>query len=98
MQVYLPDDLYEAVKKHELRASKLLQEAVREDLRRREAIEEANRYALALIEHAGEPSAEDYAWAEALSRDVRRVAEPTPDPDQNAASSVAEPDQGGVDL
>lgn len=95
VQVYLPDDLYEAVKKHGLPASRLLQEAVRADLRRRDAIAEANRYAEALIDHFGEPSAEDYAWAEALSRDVRRVAEPTPDLDQTAA---AELDQGGVDL
>lgn len=86
MQVYLPDDLYEAVKQHGLPASRLLQEAVRADLRRREAIEEANRYALALIEHAGEPSAEDYAWAEALSQDVRRVEEPSPHVDRATAA------------
>ena len=32
MQVYLPDDLYEQVKRRHLPASELLQEAVRADL------------------------------------------------------------------
>ena len=73
LQVYLPDDLFEAVKTHELPASKLLQGAVRTELREREASEEARRYAAALIEHFGEPSAEDCAWAEKLSQDVRRA-------------------------
>lgn len=96
MQVYLPDDLYEAMKQHGLPASRLLQEAVRADLRRREAIESANRYAEALVDHFGEPSAEEYEWAEALSREVRRVEELSPDPDRAAAPPVVQ--ARGVDL
>ncbi len=72
MQVYLPDELYEAVKEHELPASKMLQDAVRADLQRRAALDETDRYVAALVKHFGEPSAEDYAWAEDLSREVRR--------------------------
>lgn len=73
MQVYLPDELYEAVKDHQLPASKMLQDAVRADLRRRAALDEADRYVAALVERFGEPSAEDYAWADNLSRQVRRA-------------------------
>ena len=73
MQVYLPDELYEAVKEHQLPASKMLQDAVRADLGRRAALDEADRYVAALIERFGEPSAEDYAWADSLSRQVRRA-------------------------
>ena len=73
VQVYLPDELHEAVKEHRLSASKMLREAVRADLRRRAALDETDRYVAALVERFGEPSAEDHAWAGDLSRQVRRV-------------------------
>ena len=73
MQVYLSDELYDAVKEHDLPASKLLQDAVRSDLRRRELIEEAERYLEELIDEVGEPTAEAFAHAEALSRVIRRA-------------------------
>ena len=72
MQVYLPDELYAAVKEHDMPASKLLQDAVRTDLRRRELIEGARSYLAELIDEVGEPSAEDLAAAETLSRVIRR--------------------------
>ena len=76
MQVYLPDDLYEAVKERELPASELLQDAVRAELRRQELLEETDRYVAELIGDVGEPSARALARAEALSRRIRRE-EPT---------------------
>ncbi len=72
MQVYLPIELYAAVKEYNMPASKLLQDAVRTDLRRRELIEGARRYLAELIDEVGEPSAEELAAAEALSRVIRR--------------------------
>ena len=72
MQVYLSEELYAAVKEYKMPASKLLQDAVRTDLRRRELIEGARRYLEELIEEVGEPSAEEVAAAETLSRVVRR--------------------------
>lgn len=72
MQVYLPDDLYQAVKERELPASELLQEAVRAELHREALLEETDRYIAELIEDVGEPSAKAIARAEALSRRVRR--------------------------
>ena len=72
MQVYLPEELYAAVKEHDMPASKLLQDAVRTDLRRRELIEGARSYLAELIDEVGEPSAEDLAAAEDLSRVIRR--------------------------
>ena len=72
MQVYLPTELYAAVKEYNMPASKLLQDAVRTDLRRRELIEGARRYLAELIDEVGEASAEELAAAEALSRVIRR--------------------------
>ena len=72
MQVYLPDDLYRALKERELPASELLQDAVRAELRRQELLEETDRYVGALIEEVGQPSAKAVARAEELSRRLRR--------------------------
>ncbi len=73
MQVYLPDELYEAAKVYDLPASRLLQEAMRAELRRRELIEEAERYIEELIAEVGEPSADALARAEDLTRVARRA-------------------------
>jgi hypothetical protein len=72
MQVYLPDDLYRAVKERDLAASELLQEAVRAELRRQELLEETDRYLEELVQKVGEPSPRAIARAEALSRRIRR--------------------------
>ena len=74
MQVYLPDELYRAIKERELPASELLQDAVRAEVRRQELLEETHRYVAELIEDVGEPSAKALAHAEALSRRIRRQA------------------------
>lgn len=76
MQVYLPDDLYQAVKERELPASELLQEAVRAELHREALLRDTDRYIAELIEDVGEPSPKAIARAEALSRRIRRE-EPT---------------------
>ena len=72
MQVYLPDELYRAVKERDLSASELLQEAVRAELRRQGLLDETDRYIAEVIEKVGEPSAAAVARAEAVSRRVRR--------------------------
>ena len=72
MQVYLPDDLYRAVKDRELPASDLLQKAVRAELRREELLEEADRYLADLIASVGKPTAAALAKAEALSWRIQR--------------------------
>jgi hypothetical protein len=71
MQVYLPDDLYRAVKERQLPASELLQEAVRAELRRRELDEAAGSYLEELIAEVGEPSQQDLARAEAIAARIR---------------------------
>ncbi|CAN5733606.1 hypothetical protein BH24ACT3_BH24ACT3_03750 [soil metagenome] len=76
MQVYLPDELYRAVKERELPASELLQDAVRAVLHREALLAETDRYMAELIDDVGEPSAHALARAEALSRRIRR-GEPT---------------------
>jgi post-segregation antitoxin (ccd killing protein) len=76
MQLYLPEDLYRAVKERGLAASELLQEAVRAELRRRSLLEETERYVAELAAEVGEPSAEAVERAEALSRQIRREAPP----------------------
>ncbi|MGH9165036.1 MAG: hypothetical protein ACRDZW_05930 [Acidimicrobiales bacterium] len=80
MQVYLPEELYRAVKERELPASELLQEAVRRELRRQELRRETDRYLAELIDDVGEPSAKAIARAGALSRQIRR---------EDSASSTA---------
>lgn len=74
--MYLPDDLYKAVKDRKLPASELLQEAVRAELHREVLIKETDRYIAELIEEVGEPSPKAIARAESLSRRIRRE-EPT---------------------
>ncbi len=71
MQVYLPDDLYRAVKEGHLPASELLQAAVRAEVRRRQLQEETRTYLDELIAEVGEPSPEQTAEAEALVERVR---------------------------
>jgi post-segregation antitoxin (ccd killing protein) len=68
LQVYLPDDLYREVKARRIKASELLQEAVRAEVRRQERIEGAEKYIAELVAEVGEPSAEDEAWAAELVR------------------------------
>ncbi|MGQ0804756.1 MAG: hypothetical protein ACT4PI_12955 [Actinomycetota bacterium] len=74
MQVYLPDDLYDAVKARGLPASELLQEAVRAELRRQELLDETDAYLTELIAEVGEPSPEDHARAEAIARRLQAHA------------------------
>jgi post-segregation antitoxin (ccd killing protein) len=72
MQVYLPDELYRAVKSLDLPASELLQKAVRAELDRNQILEETDRYIADLIAKVGQPSAADFAKAEALARKIQR--------------------------
>ncbi len=71
LQVYLPDDLYRAVKDRQLPASELLQGAVREELRRQELLEATDQYLAELVEEVGEPSSASVANAERLAGRVR---------------------------
>ena len=71
VHVYLPDDLYQAVKERQLSASKLLQEAVRAEMHPQALLEETDRYLAELLDEVGEPSAEAWAQAEALVRRIR---------------------------
>ncbi len=72
IQVYLPDELYDELKKRGLPASELLQEAVRAELRRLDLSAEADRYIARLTRQVGEPSADEMARAEAVARRIRR--------------------------
>jgi post-segregation antitoxin (ccd killing protein) len=67
MQVYLPDDLYEEVKRHGLPASELLQEAVRAEVRRRQLLTSSKRYTAELVRETGAPTAAQRARAAAFA-------------------------------
>ncbi|MCY3861790.1 MAG: hypothetical protein OXG30_07000 [bacterium] len=71
MQVYLPVELYDAVKERELSPSELLQASIRAELRREALLEETVRYLSELLEDVGEPSEKAIAKAEALSQRIR---------------------------
>ena len=75
MQVHLPDHLYRAVKEEGLQISKLLQEAIRVEMRQRRLAEESDRFLRELIEEVGEPGPEDMAEAEELARRIARRQE-----------------------
>lgn len=70
MQVYLPDELYEAVKKGGLPASELLQDAVRVEVRRRELLAAGERYIADLAAQVGPPSAQQRARAAAVAKRI----------------------------
>jgi hypothetical protein len=72
MQVYLPEDLYRAVKDRGLPASELLQRAVQAELRRQGLLEETDHYLQDLVAEVGVPNPDAMAKADALSRRVRR--------------------------
>ncbi len=74
MQVYLPDDLYRAVKERGLPASELLQGAVEAEVRRQLLNEEADRYLAELIDEVGAPSAAEHRRASAIARRIRSRA------------------------
>jgi len=78
LQVYLPDELYRAVKERQLPASELLQGAVRQEMRRQELLEEADRYLAELVDEVGEPSAASVARAEELVGRLRRESTQAP--------------------
>ncbi len=73
MQVYLPDDLYRAVKDGRLPASELLQVAVRAELRRRHLLDETHEYLDELVAEVGEPSPEEVARAEGVAARILRA-------------------------
>ena len=66
MQVYLPEDLYAAVKSQGLPASEMLQKAVRDELHRQELLAETDKYIAELIAEVGEPTEADHSRARAL--------------------------------
>ena len=75
IQVYLPDDLYEAVKQHGLAASQLLQEAVRVELRRQVLVAATDEYLTDLLVEVGQPDPEETARAQAIARRLVRKAD-----------------------
>lgn len=84
MQVYLPDELYGAVKTRRLPASEILQKAVRAELRRLDVLAETDRYLEELTSQVGAPRSAERTRARALAARVanrsRRKALPLADP------------------
>jgi post-segregation antitoxin (ccd killing protein) len=74
MQVYLPDDLYGAVKKRRLPASELLQNAVRAELRRLDLLAASDRYVAELISEVGQPSPRERARARGIAARIAKRA------------------------
>jgi post-segregation antitoxin (ccd killing protein) len=72
MQVYLPDDLYELVKKGRLPASELLQDAVRAEVRRRALLEETDKYLAELAAEVGQPGPRQRSRAKAIVTQIAR--------------------------
>lgn len=71
LQVYLPDELHEELKRRDLPASELLQVALRAELERQDALDATERYLDELAKDVGEPSAGQRARADAIVRRIR---------------------------
>ncbi len=71
MQVYLPEDLYRAVKGQHLRASELLQDAIRAEVKRRKLMAATDRYFAELEAEVGKPTARQRARAAAFVARIR---------------------------
>ena len=71
LQVYLPDDLYDELKRHDLPASELLQVAVRAELELRDVLEATDDYLTELAAEVGEPTARQRSRADAIVRRIR---------------------------
>lgn len=67
----LPTDLYAEAKTRKLLFSELLEDAVRAEIERCRALDEADAYLAELIDEIGEPSPEELARAEALAGRIR---------------------------
>jgi post-segregation antitoxin (ccd killing protein) len=74
MQVYLPDDLYDLVKKRQLPASELLQKAVRAELRRLDLLAESDKYIAELMSQVGRPNAAERSRAGTVAGRIARRA------------------------
>lgn len=72
IQVYLPDELHRALKRSGLSPSELLQDAVRAEVRRREALAGIDEYLKELNEEIGEPPRAEKARAEAIVKRLTR--------------------------
>jgi post-segregation antitoxin (ccd killing protein) len=72
MQVYLPDDLYDSVKKRRLPVSELLQKAVRAEIRRQDLLAETDRYLGRLVSEVGQPNAAERTRARAVAGRIAR--------------------------
>jgi len=68
IQLYLPDELYEAVKSRGLPASELFQGAVRAELRRLDLLKKTDEYVAGLVEELGMPTAAERARAESTAQ------------------------------
>lgn len=71
LQVYLPDDLYNELKRRGLPASELLQEAVRAELERRVALEAMDEYLAELSDEVGESAHDEESRADEIARRIR---------------------------
>lgn len=71
LQVYLPDDLHDELKRRGLPASELLQIALRAELERQDALDETATYLEELAAEVGGPTARQRVNADAIDRRVR---------------------------
>jgi post-segregation antitoxin (ccd killing protein) len=71
LQVYLPDDLHDELKRRGLPASELLQIALRAELERQDALDATATYLEELAAEVGEPTTRHRARADSIARRVR---------------------------
>ncbi len=71
VQVYLPDDLHDQLKRRGLPASELLQVALRAELERQDALDATAEHLDELATEVGEPSTRQQTTADTIARRIR---------------------------
>ncbi|MGD9996758.1 MAG: CopG family transcriptional regulator [Ilumatobacteraceae bacterium] len=71
LQVYLPEDLHDELKRRGLPASELLQVALRAELERQDALDATSEYLDDLAAEVGEPTRRQQTHADAIARRIR---------------------------
>ncbi len=71
LQVYLPDDLHDELKRRGLPASELLQIALRAELERQDALNFTSEYLEELANEVGQPTGRQQIHADSIARRIR---------------------------
>lgn len=71
VQVDLPDEMYRQLKQHDIYPSELLQKALLGELRRREVLQETERYPEQQFRELGQPTDDEISYSSRVLREIK---------------------------